>query len=143
MTVARILVSKGGDIVTAQPHRTMAEAAKLMADKAIGALIVVEPNGAPLGVISERDIVHAIARDGAQALNEAVTRYMIKNIATTTRYATVGEVMGHMTRGRFRHMPVVEDDRLVGIVSIGDVVKRHIEEIDTERQAMRDYIASV
>ena len=142
MTVARILAAKGGDVVTVQPHRTVAEVARVLSEKGIGAVVVAGADGEPVGIVSERDIVRAIARHGAGALTEAVTRYMTARIATTTGGATVREVMEQMTNGRFRHVPVVEGGRLSGIVSIGDVVKSHIEEIETEHRALREYIAS-
>jgi signal-transduction protein with cAMP-binding, CBS, and nucleotidyltransferase domain len=142
MTVARILAAKGGDVVTIQPHRTIAEVARVLADRGIGAVIVAGADGDALGIISERDVVRAVARHGAGALNEAVTRYMTVKVATTTRQATVREVMEQMTEGRFRHVPVIENGRLAGVVSIGDVVKSHIEEIETEHRALREYIAT-
>ena len=142
MTVARILAGKGGDVVTVQPHRTVAEVSRVLSDRGIGAVVVAGADGEPVGIVSERDIVRAIARHGAGALTEAVTRYMTARVATTTRDASVREVMEQMTNGRFRHVPVLEAGRLAGIVSIGVVVKSHIEEIETEHRAMREYIAS-
>ncbi len=142
MTVARILAAKGGDVVTIQPHRTIAEVSRVLADRGIGAVVVAGADGEPVGIISERDIVRAVARHGAGALNEAVTRYMTSKVVTTTVYATVRDVMEQMTEGRFRHVPVVENGRLAGVVSIGDVVKSHIEEIETEHRALREYIAT-
>lgn len=142
MTVARILAAKGGDVVTIQPHRTIAEVARILAEKRIGAAVVTGADGQPLGIVSERDIVRALALHGAGALGEAVTRYMTAKVATTSRHASVRSVMEQMTEGRFRHVPIVEDGRLAGIVSIGDVVKSHIEEIETERKALREYIAT-
>ena len=142
MTVARILAAKGGDVITIQPHRTMVEASRILTDKGVGAVIVAGADGEPVGILSERDIVRALARHGAGALNESVTRYMTAKIVTTTTRATVREVMEQMTEGRFRHVPVVENGRLEGVVSIGDVVKSHIEEIETEHRALREYIAT-
>ena len=142
MTVARILAAKGGDVVTIQPHRTIAEASRLLADRRIGAVVVAGADGEPRGIISERDIVRAVADHGAAALDAPVTRHMTSRLITSSRHETVGHVMRLMTEGRFRHVPVVEGGRLVGIISIGDVVKTHIEEIETEHRALREYIAT-
>jgi len=142
MTVARILAAKGGDVVIVQPHRSIADAARVLAEKHIGAVVVAGADRKPLGILSERDIVRALAQHGAGALNEAVTRYMTGKIVSTTRYATLHGLMETMTNGRFRHLPVLEDGALVGIISIGDVVKNHVEEIETESQALREYIAT-
>jgi len=142
MTVARILAAKGGDVFTIQPHRTLAEVARLLTDKKIGAAVVAGADGLIAGIVSERDIVRAVANGGCAALDEPVTRHMSAKVATTTRSATVRSVMEQMTSGRFRHVPVIEHGRLAGLVSIGDVVKSHIEEIETEHQALREYIAS-
>ncbi len=142
MTVARILADKGTDVVAIQPHRTIGEAVNMLANKRIGAVVVTGADGALLGILSERDIVRALARAGADALEQPVTRHMTAKVVTTTGRATVAEVTETMTRGRFRHLPVVENGRLVGLVSIGDVVKTHIEEIETEHRALREYIAT-
>ena len=95
-----------------------------------------------LGIVSERDVVRVIARNGAAALEDPVSRHMTPKVITVTRDDTIDHVMQTMTEGRFRHVPVVEDGRLIGIVSIGDVVKRHVNTIDSERQALREYIAT-
>ncbi len=142
MTVARILAAKGSDVVTVQPYRTLQEAIDLMNDKRIGAVPVTGADGALLGILSERDIVRALAAGGGAALNDPVTRYMTSEVATTTRHTRVSDIRELMTDGRFRHVPVVEQGRLTGIISIGDVVKSHIEEIETEHRALRDYIAT-
>ena len=95
-----------------------------------------------LGILSERDVVRVIAQNGAAALDDQVSRHMTPKVTTVTRDDTIDHVMQTMTEGRFRHVPVVEDGRLVGIISIGDVVKRHVNMIDSERQALREYIAT-
>ena len=95
-----------------------------------------------LGIISERDIVRAIGAGNASALEEPVSRYMTARVTTVTENTPIDNVMEMMTTGRFRHMPVVDEGRLVGIVSIGDIVKRHVDALDTERRALRDYIAT-
>ena len=142
MTVARILAEKGREVFTTHPRRTLREAIGMLADRGVGAIVVADDSMAVLGIISERDVVRVIARNGASALDDEVSRHMTPKVTTVTREATVDEVMQTMTEGRFRHLPVVEDGRLIGLVSIGDVVKRHISAIDGERQALREYIAT-
>ena len=142
MTVARILAEKGREVHTTQPHRTLKEVIELLAAKGVGAVVVADAAMTVLGILSERDVVRVIAQQGAAALNDPVSRYMTPRVTTVTRDATVDHVMELMTEGRFRHLPVVEDGRLIGIISIGDVVKRHVGMIDSERQALRQYIAT-
>ena len=142
MTVARILAEKGRDVFTTQPHRTLREVIGMLAEKGVGAVVVADDSLAVLGILSERDVVRVVAQNGASALDEQVSRFMTPRVTTVTRDATIDQVMQTMTDGRFRHLPVVEDGRLIGIVSIGDVVKRHISAIDGERQALREYIAT-
>jgi CBS domain-containing protein len=142
MTVARILREKGRDVLTTQPHRTLKEVAALLAAKGVGAVVVSDAAMSVLGIVSERDIVRAIGAGGASALEEPVSRHMTSKVTTVTENASIDDIMEMMTNGRFRHLPVVEHGRLVGIVSIGDVVKRHVNAIDTERKALREYIAS-
>jgi CBS domain-containing protein len=142
MTVEHILAGKGTDVATVQPERSLAEAAKAMADRRIGALVVSDGDRAVLGILSERDIVRAVARHGGSALDEPVSRFMTSNVVTCRREASINELMGLMTEGKFRHVPVVEGGRLTGIVSIGDVVKNRLAEIEAEHQALREYIAT-
>jgi CBS domain-containing protein len=142
MTVARILREKGRDVVTTQPHRTMREVAALLAAKGVGAVVVSDATMGVLGIVSERDIVRAVGAGGANSLEEPVSRHMTSKVTTVGEGASIDHVMQIMTDGRFRHVPVVEGGRLVGIVSIGDVVKRHVDAIDSERRALREYIAS-
>ena len=142
MTVARILAEKGREVVTTQPYRTLKEVVDLLAAKGIGAVVVADAVLAVLGILSERDVVRVIAQSGPAALNEPVSRYMTPRVTTVTTNDTIDHVMATMTEGRFRHLPVVEDGRLIGIVSIGDVVKRHVIQLDSERQALREYIAT-
>ncbi len=142
MTVARILAEKGREVFTTQPHRTLREVVELLASKGVGAVVVADASMSVLGILSERDVVRVIAQQGASALDEPVSRYMTPKVITASRDDTVDHVMQTMTEGQFRHVPVVEDGRLVGIISIGDVVKRHVNMIDSERQALREYIAT-
>lgn len=142
MTVARILAIKGREVVITQPHRILHEVAKILSDKGIGAIVVTGADGQVLGILSERDIVRAVAVHGADALDHAVSRHMTAKVITTDERATLDSLMEAMTGGRFRHVPVVENDRLVGLISIGDVVKHHVADIETEQQALKDYIAT-
>jgi CBS domain-containing protein len=142
MTVARILSEKGREVFTTQPHRTLKEVIDLLASKGVGAVVVSDASMSVLGILSERDVVRVIAQQGASALDQPVSHYMTPKVITATRADTIDHVMQTMTEGRFRHVPVVEDGRLVGIISIGDVVKRHVNMIDSERQALREYIAT-
>jgi CBS domain-containing protein len=142
MSVAQILRGKGRDIVVTQPHRTLMEAAQLLAEKGIGAVVVSDASRSVLGILSERDIIRAIARNGAGALDQAVSKYMTQKVFTVTEDTPVDAVMETMTNGRFRHVPVTADGQLIGIVSIGDVVKHHVNEIESEHQALKDYIAT-
>ena len=140
MTVARILAEKGDSVVTLPPHRTIDEAIHLLAEKRIGALVVGDAEGRVIGILSERDVMRALASEGASALDRPISHHMTTKVVTCTRRASIEDVMETMTEGRFRHLPVVEEGRLVGVVSIGDVVKRRIATVEAEPQAMRDYI---
>ncbi len=142
MTVARILAVKGRDVISTQPHRTLREVAALLSEKNIGAVLVSGADGQILGILSERDIVCAIASGGAGALEDAVSRHMTARVTTATRDTHVDEIMECMTQGRFRHVPIVEKGELLGIISIGDVVKHRIAEIEHEAKVLKDYIAT-
>ncbi|MDB5571172.1 MAG: putative signal transduction protein with domain [Hyphomicrobiales bacterium] len=142
MTVGRILAAKGRDVVTIEPHRTIADAAELLARRSIGAIVVTDHTGAVRGIVSERDIVRMLSSKGPGALKEDVAAWMTQNVVTTREGTTVPSLMEQMTTGRFRHIPVVEEGRLVGIVSIGDVVKHRLAEMETEQKALREYIAT-
>jgi CBS domain-containing protein len=142
MTVARILDDKGRGVFTTQPHRTLKEVVELLAAKGVGAAVVSDASQSVLGILSERDVVRVIARHGAAALDDPVSRHMTSKVVTVTSDDTIEHVMQTMTAGRFRHVPVVDGSRLTGIISIGDVVKRHVNALDSERQALREYIAT-
>jgi CBS domain-containing protein len=142
MTVARIISTKGRDVVTTQPHRTLGEVAEVLTIKNIGAVIVSDAQSTVLGILSERDIVRAIGQKGALALNDAVSQHMTARVITTCDEETVYETLEKMNAGRFRHLPVVNNGRLAGIVSIGDVVKYRLNEMEHEHIAMREYIAT-
>ncbi|GJD57202.1 CBS domain-containing protein [Methylobacterium dankookense] len=140
MTVARILAEKGNAVVTVTPERTLDEAIHLLAEKSIGAVVVTGPDGSVAGIISERDIMRVLASHGGASFDEPIAAHMTKKVVTCTRTATIEDVMETMTNGRFRHVPVCEEGKLVGMISIGDVVKRRIATVEAEHQAMRDYI---
>jgi CBS domain-containing protein len=142
MNVKAILAAKGGDIVSIEPTADLAAAAQLMSGRRIGAVVIRGVGGRLSGILSERDIVRAIAEHGAAALGLPVAQVMTRNVMTCGEHDTVAELMEQMTAGKFRHIPVVNDGRLVGLVSIGDVVKQRVEEFERESEAMRDYIRS-
>jgi CBS domain-containing protein len=142
MSVEHILAIKGRDVVTIEPTRTLAEAARLLAERRIGAVIVGDVFRPVLGILSERDIVRAVAERGAASLDEPVSTLMTSKVVTCSCSAAINEIMEIMTEHKFRHLPVMEGGRLVGIVSIGDVVKHRVAEIEAETRAMRDYIAT-
>src|SRR5690606_33301297 len=126
--------------VTIDPNATLKAAADELAARQIGALVVLGPDRYVVGIISERDIVHAIARDGQGMLDQPVSSIMTRKVVTCGEHDTIASIMGWMTVSKFRHIPVVENGRLVGIVSIGDVVKHRLQEIESEAAALRDYI---
>jgi CBS domain-containing protein len=142
MTVAHILKQKGRATVTLTAERKISEAAKTMAEKRIGAVVIVHPDETIAGILSERDIVRALASAGAGALTHSISQHMTAKVETAHEADSVPDVMEQMTTGKFRHVPVVEDGKLVGIISIGDVVKHRLAEMEAEAQAMRDYISA-
>jgi CBS domain-containing protein len=142
MNVEHILSEKGHEVVTIAPHLTLAEAARALSQHRIGAVVVSDPGQPVLGILSERDIVRAVAANGAAALEEPVSRYMTAKVVTCTCRSAINDLMETMTTGKFRHVPIVENGRLVGIVSIGDIVKFRVAEIERESEALREYIAT-
>jgi CBS domain-containing protein len=140
MTVSSILAAKGGDVTTIEPTATLAAAAALLAKQRIGALVILGAGGRVAGILSERDIVHAIAGRGGQALDEPLGQVMTRDVATCAPDEEIPSLMERMTDGKFRHMPVVYGGKLAGIVSIGDIVKQRVDEMEQESEAMRDYI---
>lgn len=142
MTVKAILDAKGRDVVTVRPEASITEAMRLLAERRIGALVVTDDAGRVRGIVSERDIVALIAREGAPALERLVSEIMTRKVRVCDEHHTVNQVMEMMTKHRFRHLPVEKDGRLDGIVSIGDVVKQRIEDIEREANEIRNYIAT-
>lgn len=142
MTVASILRQKGRDVLTVQTHHTMRNVVSLLAARGVGAVVVSNEAQEVLGIVSERDIVRALGREGVGMLDAPVTRFMTAKVYTVGESVTVGEVMAKMTDGRFRHAPVVVDGKLAGIISIGDVVKRQIDDLAHESESLKSYIAA-
>jgi len=142
MNVKAILAAKGGDIASVEPTADLAAAARLLAARRIGALVIRGAGERVAGILSERDIVRALAERGAEALGLPVAQVMTREVETCGENDSVASLMGRMTVGKFRHMPVVEQGRLIGLISIGDVVKQRVEEFERESEAMRDYIRS-
>ncbi|MBZ0229089.1 MAG: CBS domain-containing protein [Bauldia sp.] len=142
MIVSAILALKGRDVVTIAGDKSILDAVATLGARRIGALVVTEGRDRIVGVISERDIVKAIAHSGPGILSEVVASIMTRDVVTCAEGETIDQVMGRMTRGRFRHLPVAKAGRLAGVISIGDVVKARIEEVEREAEEMRSYIAT-
>jgi CBS domain-containing protein len=143
MLVKHILGAKGRDIVAIAIDATLSEAAQLLARRRIGAVIVRGPRGELAGILSERDVVRAVSEESAGALGRPVSAYMTREVATCCEADSIDILMEMMTQGRFRHIPVIdEQDQLLGIVSIGDVVKSRIEETVREAATLREYISA-
>jgi CBS domain-containing protein len=140
MTIRMILADKGREIVSIEPAATLKSAATLLAEKRIGAILILGADHRIIGILSERDIVRAIGERGAAALDEPVSQTMTRKVSTCTEGETLVSIMERMTEGKFRHVPVVDQGRLAGIVSIGDVVKHRLREMEHDSAAMRDYI---
>jgi CBS domain-containing protein len=141
MTVAKILKSKGTDeVVTVKPGATVAEAARLLSEKRIGSVVVSSDGRAALGILSERDIVREIGKRGPGCLSERVEQMMTAKLVTCTREDRAVDVLATMTKGRFRHMPVVEGGAMVGLITIGDVVKYRLTELAMEKDALEGMI---
>lgn len=140
MTVGIILAEKGRDVVTIEPGASLGTATRLLAEKRIGAVLILGADRYIAGIISERDIVRALGERGAAALDETVASIMTRKVETCTVSESVATIMERMTAGKFRHMPVVENGRLAGLVSIGDIVKHRLLQMERDHVAMRDYI---
>ncbi len=141
MTVQAILNAKGSDVATAQPDVSIKELVRQLKDRGVGALVISDDGRAVQGIISERDVMRGLAKHGAGALDMQASVLMTKDVQTGKLADTVASVMTTMTECRIRHLPIVEDGTLCGIVSIGDAVKARLDEVETEAHAMRDYIA--
>lgn len=142
MTVKHILDEKGREVVTVSPSMGTADAVRFLADNKIGAVVVTGSAGKISGILSERDIVRAVASRGADALSAPISDIMTSKVTTCGENHTVNQVMELMTKGRFRHLPVEANGKLIGIISIGDVVRRRIEDVEREAEEIKAYIAS-
>lgn len=141
MNVSAILKEKGRDVETAPLHATLMQIAEVLARRRIGAIVVVDADRNVQGIVSERDIIRVLAKSGADGLASPVSSVMTRNVVSCAEADTLAQLMSAMTTGRFRHLPVTRDSKLVGLVSIGDVVKYHLAEVEMEATAMREYIA--
>jgi CBS domain-containing protein len=140
MNVAVILRQKGRAVTTASPTTTLLEVAKKLAAKRIGAIVIVGAKGQVVGIISERDIIRCLSVLGPDCLTQPVSESMSRNVISCQEDDTLDELMASITERRFRHLPVMTNGSLVGIISIGDVVKHHVAEVTLEATAMREYI---
>lgn len=141
MHVSAILKNKGATIITTRPGESVAAVAHVLHTNRIGAILVLDDAGGIAGILSERDIVRGLALHGAAILDRPVSTLMTVKVVSCSPADTVATVMSRMTEGRFRHMPVLEDGRLVGVISIGDVVKFRLAEYTHEVESLRDYVS--
>lgn len=142
MNVAAILKLKGRDVATARAEASLMEIVGNLARHKVGAMVIVDAANRVVGIVSERDIVRALSTQGAEVLGHTAADFMTREVVTCSEEDTVVELMERMTDGRFRHLPVIADGELAGIVSIGDVVKARVNEAEQEAEAMRSYIAT-
>lgn len=142
MTVSAILKSKGDRVATTRPDAAVETVVRRLRIEGIGALVVSADGRRVAGVVSERDIVRGLAEHGSDLLSMPVSAVMAVDVVLCAPETTVKQVMAHMTHSRMRHVPVTEDGRLTGIVSIGDVVKHRLDEMETEVRHLRDYITA-
>ena len=142
MNVGQILKEKGSNVVVSNAAATVEEIVRELAEKKIGAVVIVDDGGKVAGIVSERDVMRSLAQNGASSLAQPAATIMTRDVVICMERDTVNRIMEIMTAGRFRHVPVVGDDlRLTGIVSIGDVVKNHIAEVELEASALKSYVA--
>ena len=140
MIVKAILAAKGSDVISIEPTATLETAVRILTEHKIGALLVLGPDRRVIGILSERDIVRVLAERGAGVLAQPLSQVMTRRVVTCSQSDTVDVLMERMTTGKFRHLPVVELDKVIGVVSIGDVVKHRLLEMEQESAALRDYI---
>jgi CBS domain-containing protein len=140
MTVKSILSSKGRDVITIEPTALLETAITLLAQRRIGALVVLGPERRVIGIVSERDVVRVLAEQGPSVLTAPIAQVMTRKVSTCSECDTLSDLMEQMTTGKFRHVPVMDRERMVGIISIGDVVKHRLGEMERESEALRDYI---
>ncbi|MFC3674270.1 CBS domain-containing protein [Ferrovibrio xuzhouensis] len=142
MNVATILKDKRGGVISVRPGDSIEAVCQLLADKGIGAVLVMRPEGGIAGILSERDVVRGLAMIGADLLQQGADTIMTKNVMVCSSQDTIEDIMHLMTKRRIRHLPVVDDGHLTGMISIGDVVKRRIADTELEAEALRQYIAT-
>ena len=142
MKVKAMLAAKGSNVATTRPYATIATVIRMMKLEGIGALVVRDDADRPSGIISERDIVLGLVDHGHELLEMQVSELMTRAVRTCTPEANIKVVMAEMTRSRVRHLPVLDGGKLCGIISIGDVVKNRLEELETETNVLRDYAIS-
>ena len=142
MIVSHILKSKGGEVYTVSKETTIIEVSCLLAAKRIGAIVIINKNRSVEGIISERDIVRGLSTFGAKVLDMPVKDLMTKSVITHGLESQIDEVRREMTSSRIRHVPILDDGKLVGLISIGDVVKNRVEELQAEGDMLREYISS-
>lgn len=142
MLVSQIIKEKGDMVFTTTPERTVAEVAALLYERKVGAVVVVEADGAVAGILSERDVVRVLAEQGADGLKAPASACMTREVIFAEPNDTVDSLLGRMTDRRIRHLPVLKDGRLAGLVSIGDLVKRKIAETEAEAETLKAYIAA-
>src|SRR5258708_2480025 len=140
MTVKDILSQKGDDVLTLEPTATLAAAMGILARRRIGELDIAGVDRRIVGMISERDIVRVLVDRGTEILQSPVSEIMTRKVVSCGQNETIAEIMGRMTAGKFRHVPVAEQGRLIGIVSIGDIVKARLEQLENEQDGPLDYI---
>ena len=141
MTVAAILKHKGRDVAHVRPTATVAEVVQTLTERRIGAVVVLDSAGQLLGIVSERDVVRSLAEQGARTMEMTAAQLMTTELHTAGPGTSVAEVTAMMTEGRFRHMPVMDGERLLGIVSIGDAVKARLSQQDQEVDSLKAYVA--
>lgn len=142
MNIARLLAARSGEIISVTRDTTVAQAVALLAERRIGAVPVLDGDGVPVGIMSERDVIYNLSSSGAAVLDLPVEAVMTAPVVTVDGETTILTALALMTRRRIRHLPVVEDARMVGLVSIGDLVKARIDRIEAEASALREYIQS-
>jgi CBS domain-containing protein len=142
MKVSQLLATKGDDVATISQERSVSDAVALLKERGIGALVVTGPTPPLVGMFSERDVVRAIATMGEKALEKKVVDLMTHDIVTCTTSTDINDLMTTMSERRFRHVPVVEHERLVGLISIGDVVKARLDELEQEKRSLLDYVSA-
>ncbi len=140
MQVSAILKEKGHRLVTVSPDHTISDVTRTLASERIGAVVVIDDGGEVVGILSERDIVRGLSESGASLLNGRVAELMTKSVVTCTPDSKIDQLMHDMTNHRIRHLPVIDNGRLAGLISIGDVVKVRLDELENESTMLRDYI---